>query len=99
METRQQRLVRQALEQDSREKAPTSGELPPKPAQTLLSKKSLKRTADDYVPRTLTPHEWETYYREKGIPPSHRPRQTSAPDNSGWLRSLLRRLMRRDMPP
>lgn len=43
-----------------------------RPAQTSLRNAALRRATQAYVPRTLTPHEWEQYYEEHGVPASHR---------------------------
>lgn len=79
METRQQKLLRQALEHKAG-KAPLSenGSVPcatpmlDRPEEASLRDLSLQRTQSDYVPRTLTPYEWELYYQEHGIPEAHR---------------------------
>ena len=74
METRQQRLIRQALERsrDAQQgNTPEAGAQAAAPENTSLRKKSLKRTDPGYLPRTLTAHEWEDYYREHGVPSEH----------------------------
>jgi hypothetical protein len=74
METRQQRLIREALEgRDAASTDSANADLRWRaPQDTSLRKKSLRRAAEDYVPRTLTAHEWEDYYREHGVPSEHR---------------------------
>jgi len=69
METRQQRLIREALEHHGEA---SRGEQEP---EVSLRDQSLKHTREDYVPRTLTPFEWEAYYRDHGVPAGHRPSQ------------------------
>ena len=89
METRQQRLIRQALEHGT----PASKRKPEEPETpaVALRDQSLAHTADDYVPKTLTPHEWEQYYREHGVPESHRASSPATADESkpGWLSRLF----------
>lgn len=96
METRQQRLIRVALEKSDGKRAyalrsESSSDEPPAP--TSLRGKALGRTDDGYVPRTLTPHEWEDYYRELGVPAEHR-RGEEDPDarerSDGLWQSFLR---------
>jgi hypothetical protein len=53
-----------------------------------LRAQSLKRATTESVPRTLTPHEWEQWYAQHGIPDSHRDQQSK--QKWGWLRKLLR---------
>ena len=43
-----------------------------KQADTSLRGKSLERALGDKVPTTLTPHEWQQWYEEHGVPASHR---------------------------
>lgn len=43
-----------------------------KRADTSPRRKSLERTLGDEVPMILTPHEWEQWYAENGVPESHR---------------------------
>ena len=86
METRQQRLIRRALENAEASEATKSA-----PRQTSLQQQALERAEADYVPRTLTPHEWELYYREHGVPAEHRrarPSRSAREENS-----LLRRIL------
>ena len=52
-----------------------------------LRAKSLQRATTASVPRTLTPHEWEQWYAEHGIPDSHINR-AQAPRPSWWRRLL-----------
>ncbi len=63
METRQQRLIRRALEGDEK-RGPTS-------PKASLQDKAVQHTDENYVPRTLTPYEWEEYYEKHGVPKSH----------------------------
>jgi hypothetical protein len=37
-----------------------------------LREKSWKRATGEAVPKTLTPYEWLEYYKQYGIPESHR---------------------------
>ena len=67
METRHQRLIREALEHNEKPRNKKT-----EPALDLQDI-SLAHPNEDYVPRTLTPHEWERYYREVGIPAAHKP--------------------------
>lgn len=50
-----------------------------------LQGKSLQRASLETPPTTLTPHEWEQWYRDHGVPRSHRQR---APRPRGWKRWL-----------
>ncbi len=50
-------------------------------ADTSLRGKALERALEDRVPTTLTPHEWEQWYAEHGIPPSH---GNAAGDGRPW---------------
>ena len=63
METRQQRLIRRALESDEKR-----GSTSP---NASLQDKAVQHTDKNYVPRTLTPYEWEEYYEQHGVPTSH----------------------------
>jgi hypothetical protein len=99
METRQQRLIRLALEHGSgadRGGVKQDGTFKPEaPESSSLRDQALRHTDADYVPRTLTPHEWETYYERVGVPRSHR-RVAIASDqceSGGILGRLLRRLL------
>ena len=53
-----------------------------KQTDTSLRGKSLARALGDKVPTTLTPHEWEQWYAEHGVPASHR--VTSRPGGKAW---------------
>ncbi|MFN2287013.1 MAG: hypothetical protein ABR578_01635 [Chromatocurvus sp.] len=67
---------------------------PGESADTSLHQQAAQHTDDDYVPRTLTPHEWEAWYAEHGVPEAHR-QTASAPSPtppSRW-RDLLARLI------
>jgi hypothetical protein len=91
METRQQRLIRQALEHDSDPRRADSAKRPDPTETTTLRDQALKHIDPDYVPRTLTPHEWEAYYARVGVPRSHRRSAPGAesPEKPGLLRRLL----------
>jgi hypothetical protein len=57
------------------------------PTDHSLRAKSLRRATGETVPTTLTPHEWEQWYAEHGVPPTHR-----TPDRAkrqSWWRRLL----------
>jgi hypothetical protein len=41
------------------------------------------------VPQTLTPHEWEQWYAQHGIPESHTNRERKP--TTSWWRALFRR--------
>jgi hypothetical protein len=96
METRQQRLVREALAHGSK-----NGHEDREPEASLRDK-SLEHTDPAYVPRTLTPHEWETWYAEHGVPPGHRrPAQARQGNAKGpWqrLKALLGGAGKRQAP-
>ena len=49
-----------------------------KHADTSLRGKSLQRALGQQVPKTLTPHEWERWYVEHGVPESHKSVKKSA---------------------
>lgn len=99
METRQQRLIRKALEggvKGAHERRAERSEDQPLKSQpdspTSLREHAIQRTDPAYVPRTLTPYEWELYYAERGVPEAHRPtadRDVSVP-KSTWGRFLQR---------
>ena len=88
METRQQRLIREALERDSK-KSDQEEEAPKASLQDI----SLEHTEPDYLPRTLTPFEWEEFYEEHGVPPEHRRHAPSKTKEK--KRGLLQRLFGR----
>ena len=48
-----------------------------KNADTTLRGNSLRRAMEGRVPTTLTPHEWEQWYAEQGVPDSHRTQSQS----------------------
>lgn len=54
-------------------------------ADNSLRGKSLKRAKSGQVPKTLTPHEWEQWYAEHGVPDSHRTESEDRPTNL-WQR-------------
>ncbi|MEQ8514494.1 MAG: hypothetical protein RIC38_02715, partial [Chromatocurvus sp.] len=59
-------------------------------ADTSLRRQAEQHTDEDYVPRTLTPHEWEQWYDEHGIPPGHRGKgRPSRPGTRARWRRLL----------
>ena len=60
-ETRQQKRIRQILNQVEEEK------------DTSLRGHALKRATEHDVPRTLTAWEWEQWYIDNGKPDAHRP--------------------------
>jgi hypothetical protein len=37
-----------------------------------LQDKALQRALGARIPKTLTPHEWEQWYEEHGVPEEHR---------------------------
>lgn len=41
-------------------------------ADTSLRAHSMQRALEMKVPKTLTPHEWEQWYAEHGVPDSHK---------------------------
>ena len=88
METRQQRLIREALEHDAKHSEDEDSA-----PRTSLRDKSLEHTDADYLPRTLTPFEWEEFYAEHGVPREHRRQPTGDAQRNrrGFLRRLLRR--------
>jgi hypothetical protein len=86
METRQQRLIREALEHHGEDR---QGEHEP---EVSLRDQSLRHTQEDYVPRTLTPFEWEEYYRDHGVPEGHR-RQPENRDRATPLRRWFARVL------
>jgi hypothetical protein len=78
METRNQRLIRELL--DEREE----------PSDTSLRAQSLRRARSEEPPRTMTPFEWEQWYAEHGIPAKHR-RPPAPTKRRPWWRRLLGR--------
>ena len=80
METSQQRKIRELLEaEEGNEQS----------SDTSLRAHALEHTAEGYVPKTLTPYEWEQWYAEHGVPPSHRKHAHGAkPAQSFWRRIL-----------
>ncbi len=54
-----------------------------------LRAQSLKRATTGSVPRTLTPHEWQQWYAQHGVPDSHTNNEHTP--TSPWWRRLLRR--------
>lgn len=53
-------------------------------ADTTLRGKSLQRALQGKVPTTLTPHEWEQWYAQHGVPAEHRAR--TEPAHRPWWR-------------
>ncbi len=93
METPQQRKIREALNRTSPGDSSTLDNSEPE-GSTSLQAHALEHTDPDYVPKTLTPHEWEAWYAEHGVPASHRQTSKAAPAaQSLWsrLKTLFRR--------
>ncbi|MDO8863762.1 hypothetical protein Q6D67_18880 [Haliea sp. E1-2-M8] len=88
METPQQRKVREALNRPSpTDDGVTAGDKPE--GDTSLREQAFEHTDPDYIPKTLTPHEWEQWYAEHGVPESHRQPAKQEPETpSLWLRML-----------
>ncbi len=80
METRQQRRIREIIDG------------PGESADTSLQRQAEQHTDETYVPRTLTPHEWEQWYAEHGVPPGHLKAGAAkaTPRESLWQRLLSR---------
>ncbi|MCR9186234.1 MAG: hypothetical protein NXH81_12620 [Halieaceae bacterium] len=93
METPQQRKIREALNRPSPNDSSAKEKSDPE-TSTSLQAHALEHTNPDYVPKTLTPHEWEAWYAEHGVPASHRqtPKTTPAAQS---LWSRLKNLFRR----
>lgn len=91
METRQQRLIRQALEHNANATRTGQAKRADPTETNSLRDQALKHIDPDYVPRTLTPHEWEAYYARVGVPRSHRQaaHRAESPQKPGLLRRLL----------
>lgn len=86
METPQQRKIREALNRPSpgEQGGPAEGE---PEGDTSLREQALEHTDPGYLPKTLTPYEWEQWYAEHGVPESHRqPAQKGAAAPSLWRR-------------
>ncbi len=69
---------------------------PGESADTSLQRQAERHIDRDYVPRTLTPHEWEQWYAAHGVPPGHRRGVTGSapgPARASRWRRLLTRLM------
>jgi hypothetical protein len=58
-------------------------------ADNSLRGKALAQARGKQPPRTLTPHEWEQWYAENGVPDSHR-QSEPVPQVSWWRRCLSR---------
>lgn len=54
-----------------------------KNADTSLRSKALRRALEHDLPKTLTPHEWEQWYADHGVPQSHKQGET-APRRRWW---------------
>jgi len=78
METRNQRLIRELLEERE------------EPSDTSLRAQSLRRAKANEPPRTMTPFEWEQWYAEQGVPEGHREARRG-PRRSLWQRLFQRR--------
>lgn len=60
-------------------------------ADTSLRAGSLRRATAQTVPKVLTPHEWEQWYAEHGVPDSHKKTGVRQP-RWRWICLLRRRL-------
>ncbi|MFO7552928.1 MAG: hypothetical protein R6W80_16095 [Haliea sp.] len=88
METPQQRKVREVLNRPSPDDKGGAADGKPE-GNTSLQAHALEHTDPDYIPKTLTPHEWEQWYAEHGVPESHRRSRKPEPAApSLWLRVL-----------
>jgi hypothetical protein len=57
-----------------------------------LQKQALDRALEKTVPKTLTPWEWEQYYRDNGVPESHKRSASQRPTpkkRQAWWRRLF----------
>jgi len=79
METRQQKLIREALEHDPSKGKEDADTAAAAEHNASLRDQALKHIDERYVPKTLTPFEWEEYYKRMGIPRSHRQAATKPP--------------------
>jgi hypothetical protein len=79
METRNQRLIRQILNEKDDS------------ADTSLQAQALRRARSGEAPRTLTPFEWEQWQAEHGVPPSLKQGTSQREDKPGLLKRLLGR--------
>lgn len=79
METRNQRLIRQILNE---EVALTD---------TSLRAQAMRRARKDDVPRTMTPFEWEQWQAENGVPETLRRPRGGDDNDKSWLARLFRR--------
>lgn len=61
-----------------------------KSADTSLRARSLNRALNLDVPKTLTPHEWEQWYAEHGVPDSHKKTGPKIKWNRCWFKKGLR---------
>ena len=88
METPQQRKIREALNRPSATDSDAIANSEPE-GKTSLQAHALDHTDPDYIPKTLTPHEWEQWYAEHGVPESHRRSRKHEPATpSLWSRVL-----------
>ncbi len=89
METPQQRKIREALNGPSNADSGAHAGSEPE-GDTSLQAHALEHTDPDYIPKTLTPHEWEQWYAEHGVPESHRQAAPPAPAAASFWQRLLR---------
>ena len=82
-ETRQQRRIRQILNETEEAK------------DTSLRGHALKRATEQELPRTLTAWEWEQWYADNGKPEAHRELVPESPAESRWRRWWRRVLYRK----
>jgi hypothetical protein len=59
-------------------------------ADNSLRGKSLQRALGGKPPKTLTPHEWELWYAQHGIPDEHLQPLPATTPSKWWRRLLLR---------
>lgn len=90
METRNQRLIRELLNEKD------------KPGDHSLRKHAWNRARDAQTPKTLTPWEWQQWYAEHGVPENHKQpvsAKNATQENTArtppWWRRLLSRLSRK----
>jgi len=78
-ETRQQKRIRQILDQAEEAK------------DNSLRGHALKRATGNDMPRTLTAWEWEQWYTDNGKPEAHRPAEPASADLPWWQRLFRRK--------
>ena len=88
METRQQKLIREAPEKEPSTAQNDHADSAAAEHNASLRDQALKHIDERYVPKTLTPFEWEEYYKRMGIPSSHR-QAASKPPEPGTTPGLL----------